>query len=215
MNWNWNMRKTQFFKDFFNKQLVKKQWNSLKNHSINGFLFKYFRSRDQCSDSDKRSDKPATCRSYAIQVRALDPIDDSHPVPCNCQMAKCVLMQALLKQEDELCDENGEVMDLTWHPLQHHSSCKTGDLSVSWLYHYYHVRTVQQFTAKIYTPILYENVLYCNLVLQTRIKFKQNWFGCVFFPFYFFYKSLTAKLEVLLLLYHKYYTDIVSQRLYS
>jgi len=70
------------------------------------------RSRHDANGS-RKSEKP-TCRSYVIQVRALDPIDDSHPVPCNCQMAKCVLMQALLKQEDEeIYDENGEIMDLT------------------------------------------------------------------------------------------------------
>jgi len=74
------------------------------------------RSRDQGSKDNGLPTPTTTCRNYAIQVRALDPIDDSHPVPCNCQMAKCVLMQALLKQEDDdddLCDENGEVMDLT------------------------------------------------------------------------------------------------------
>jgi len=85
------------------------QQNGVSKEAVNGKK----RSRHEANGATK-PDKP-TCRNYAIQVRALDPIDDSHPVPCNCQMAKCVLMQALLKQEDEedLCDENGEIMDLT------------------------------------------------------------------------------------------------------
>lgn len=49
-------------------------------------------------------------RNYAIQVKALDPVDDTHPVPCQCMLAKCVLMQALLNEDQ--CGEDEEIMDL-------------------------------------------------------------------------------------------------------
>lgn len=41
-------------------------------------------------------------RHYTIQVGLLDPESEEHPVPCRCQMAKCVLIQALLKKEEDL-----------------------------------------------------------------------------------------------------------------
>ena len=75
------------------------------------------RSREAGNASSSAGGGSATggrCRNYAIQVRALDPVDDTHPTPCNCQMAKCVLMQALEKEFDEDEDLEGEVMDLTW-----------------------------------------------------------------------------------------------------
>ena len=62
------------------------------------------RSREAGNASSSAGGGSATggrCRNYAIQVRALDPVDDTHPPPCNCQMAKCVLMQALEKEFDE------------------------------------------------------------------------------------------------------------------
>ena len=74
------------------------------------------RSREAGNASSSAGGGSATggrCRNYAIQVRALDPVDDTHPTPCNCQMAKCVLMQALEKEFDEDEDLEGEVMDLT------------------------------------------------------------------------------------------------------
>jgi len=51
-----------------------------------------------------------TSRNYAIQVKALDPVDDTHPVPCQCMLAKCVLMQTLLNEE--LCGDDEEIMDM-------------------------------------------------------------------------------------------------------
>lgn len=55
-------------------------------------------------------DKKQTSRNYAIQVKALDPIDDAHPVPCQCMLAKCVLMQTLLNED--LCGDDEEIMDM-------------------------------------------------------------------------------------------------------
>ena len=44
---------------------------------------------------------PTNPRFYTIALGMLDPEEDEHPVPCACQMAKCVLIQALLQREEE------------------------------------------------------------------------------------------------------------------
>ncbi len=40
-------------------------------------------------------------RHYAIQLEILDPAQAEHPVPCECQTAKCTLISALLDKEDQ------------------------------------------------------------------------------------------------------------------
>jgi protein arginine N-methyltransferase 6 len=46
------------------------------------------------------NDKSSEQRQYAIQVERLDPASEEHPVPCGCQAAKCVLIEALMAQDD-------------------------------------------------------------------------------------------------------------------
>lgn len=41
-----------------------------------------------------------TTRQYSIMVEVLDPGQAEHPVPCDCQMAKCALIAALMEKED-------------------------------------------------------------------------------------------------------------------
>ena len=40
-------------------------------------------------------------RHYQIQLEILDPAEEEHPAPCQCQMAKCALVEALMKKEEE------------------------------------------------------------------------------------------------------------------
>jgi len=40
-------------------------------------------------------------RHYQIQLEILDPAAAEHPMPCRCQMAKCALIEALMKKEEE------------------------------------------------------------------------------------------------------------------
>ena len=40
-------------------------------------------------------------RHYQIQLEILDPAAEVHPMPCKCKMAKCALIDALMKKEEE------------------------------------------------------------------------------------------------------------------
>ena len=51
-------------------------------------------------------------RNYAISIATLDPVSEDHPAGCKCMLAKCALMQALLKDDDEYLDGE-EILDLT------------------------------------------------------------------------------------------------------
>ena len=52
-------------------------------------------------------------RQYAISIQLLDPMSENHPFGCKCMLAKCALMQALLKDEHETSLEGEEIIDLT------------------------------------------------------------------------------------------------------
>jgi len=52
---------------------------------------------------------PAAPRQYALQLEQLDPATEEHPTPCHCNMAKCALIAALLKKEEEDMDELEEI----------------------------------------------------------------------------------------------------------
>ena len=39
-------------------------------------------------------------RQYAIQVEVLDPATTTHPIPCECQSAKCTLIAKLMEEEE-------------------------------------------------------------------------------------------------------------------
>jgi len=54
-----------------------------------------------------------TSRNYAISISTLDPVTEDHPSGCNCMLAKCALMQALLRDEDETTLDGEEILDLT------------------------------------------------------------------------------------------------------
>jgi len=43
----------------------------------------------------------ANPRQYSLSLELLDPATEEHPVPCNCGMAKCALIKALLDKEEE------------------------------------------------------------------------------------------------------------------
>ena len=47
----------------------------------------------------RQSDK-SFCEKICF-FRLLDPATEEHPVPCNCGMAKCALIKALLDKEEE------------------------------------------------------------------------------------------------------------------
>ena len=51
--------------------------------------------------------RTAKTRQYALQVEILDPAETEHPEPCECQSAKCALIAALMKQEEESIEMNG------------------------------------------------------------------------------------------------------------
>ena len=54
-----------------------------------------------------------TSRQYAISISTLDPVSDDHPSGCKCMLAKCALMQALLKDDDDMTIDGEEILDLT------------------------------------------------------------------------------------------------------
>ena len=43
---------------------------------------------------------PVIC-DFFLFIQLLDPATEEHPVPCNCGMAKCALIKALLDKEEE------------------------------------------------------------------------------------------------------------------
>ena len=47
----------------------------------------------------RQSDK-SFCEKFCF-FQLLDPATEEHPVPCNCGMAKCALIKALLDKEEE------------------------------------------------------------------------------------------------------------------
>ena len=52
-------------------------------------------------------------RQYTISIEILDPMSENHPIGCKCMLAKCALMQALLKDEHETSLEGEDIIDLT------------------------------------------------------------------------------------------------------
>ena len=64
-----------------------------------------------CPESDSKV--LDTNRQYAISITALDPVTEIHPEGCKCMLAKCALMQALLKEEDDTTLDGEEILDLT------------------------------------------------------------------------------------------------------
>jgi len=61
---------------------------------------------------DENSKVLDSSRNYAISIATLDPVSEDHPSGCKCMLAKCALMQALLKDDDEYLDGE-EILDLT------------------------------------------------------------------------------------------------------
>ena len=61
---------------------------------------------------DENSKVLDSSRNYAISIATLDPVSEDHPSGCKCMLAKCALMQALLKEDDEYLDGE-EILDLT------------------------------------------------------------------------------------------------------
>ena len=64
-----------------------------------------------CPDSDSKV--LDNSRQYAISITALDPVTETHPEGCKCMLAKCALLQLLLKAGDETTLDGEEILDLT------------------------------------------------------------------------------------------------------
>lgn len=45
--------------------------------------------------------KHFTCHRYNLQVSLLDPNEVEHPVPCSCDMTKCILTKAVMLKHVE------------------------------------------------------------------------------------------------------------------
>lgn len=58
-------------------------------------------SLSKVEDGSKKNE-----RQYAIQVEVLDPATSTHPIPCQCQSAKCSLISALMEQEEKALAAN-------------------------------------------------------------------------------------------------------------
>jgi len=52
---------------------------------------------------------PSNPRQYKLSLQLLDPETEEHPTPCQCQLAKCALVAALLEQEDRDLEELEEI----------------------------------------------------------------------------------------------------------
>ena len=48
----------------------------------------------------KMAQSSSNKRQYALQLEILDPSTEEHPTPCNCEMAKCALIKALMEKEE-------------------------------------------------------------------------------------------------------------------
>ena len=64
------------------------------------------------TEEESKTNAKQVYRHYAISVGILDPMTEEHPSGCECQLAKCVLMQALQREECDMLDGE-EILDLT------------------------------------------------------------------------------------------------------
>ena len=48
-------------------------------------------------------------RQYSLSLQLLDPETDEHPTPCQCHLAKCELIAALMEREDREMEDLEEI----------------------------------------------------------------------------------------------------------
>ena len=95
-----------FFKSFF--YTPTDDPCSVDEDEVIGWEMKLERVNPKIGEAVKDCD-----RQYTISIHLLDPVSETHPDGCKCMLAKCALMQALLKDEHETSLDGEEIIDLT------------------------------------------------------------------------------------------------------
>ena len=81
---------------------------SVDEDEVIGWEMKLERVKSMLGEAVKDCD-----RQYTISIHLLDPVSEAHPDGCKCMLAKCALMQVLLKSEHETSLDGEDIIDLT------------------------------------------------------------------------------------------------------